>query len=70
MNYTGIKELPEGFINFKKLTVQMGNNNLKLTEQQKIAEKFKNIRFSFDNIFDDEAANEEPTASGKPAAVK
>ncbi len=70
LNYTGIKDLPAGFINFKKLTVQMGNNNLKLSEQQKLFEKFKNIRFSFENMFDDEAANEEPTVSAKPAAVK
>jgi len=70
LNYTGIKELPEGFINFKKLTVQMGNNYLKLIDQQKLSEKFKNISFSFENIYDDAAANEEPTASGKPARMK
>lgn len=44
LNYTGIKELPAEFTNFKKLSVQMGNNNLKLSEQQKLSEKFKNIR--------------------------
>lgn len=63
MSYTGIKDLPDSFVNFKKLTVLMGNNGLESTGQKRLADKFKNIKFVFDNIFDDDAANEMPEAS-------
>ena len=68
--YTGITDLPDSFVNFKNLTVLMGNNGLKPDEQKSLADKFKNINFVFENIFDDDAANETPGASDNKSLFK
>jgi hypothetical protein len=48
----------------------MGNNALKLKDQQKLRSRFPNLSFSFDNEFDDEAANETFTAPKSKARIK
>ncbi|HOD39083.1 MAG TPA: hypothetical protein PKW98_00750 [Candidatus Wallbacteria bacterium] len=58
ISYTDVKDLPASFSELKKLSVTMGNNRLKLSEQKKLIDKFKNIKFNFENIYDDDAVNE------------
>jgi hypothetical protein len=54
--------LPQSLAALKNLRVYLGNNYLKLKDQQKLRSRFPKIVFSFDNEFDDEAANEQPAA--------
>jgi hypothetical protein len=54
--------LPQSLSNIKGLKVSMGNNALKLRDQQMLRRRFPDLVFSFENEFDDEAANEEPAA--------
>jgi hypothetical protein len=55
----GVK-LPQSLSKIKGLKVYMGNNALKLRDQQKLRSRFPDLVFSFENEFDDSAANEEP----------
>ena len=76
-NLTSLKELslrsnggvnlPESLGRLKGLHVSMGNNALTLKEQKQLRSRFPKLVFSFDNEFDDSAANEEP-AGRKPKA--
>lgn len=59
--------LPQSLAALRGLRVYMGNNSLKLKDQQKLRSRFPRIVFLFDNEFDDEAANEQPAAP-KPKA--
>jgi hypothetical protein len=52
--------LPQSLASLKGLKVFMGNNYLKLKDQERLRRRFPNIVFSFDNEYDDSAANEEP----------
>jgi hypothetical protein len=54
--------LPQSLAALRGLRVYMGNNSLKLKDQQKLRSRFPKIVFFFDNEFDDEAANEQPAA--------
>lgn len=56
----GVK-LPQSLSGIKGLKVAMGNNALRLRDQKKLRSRFPNIVFSFENEFDDDAANEEST---------
>ena len=60
LNSNGGVKLPQSLSNIKGLKVSMGNNALKLRDQQQLRRRFPNLVFSFDNEFDDSAANEEP----------
>jgi Leucine-rich repeat (LRR) protein len=62
--------LPRSLAALKGLKVHMGNNALKLKDQQKLRNRFPNLSFSFDNEFDDEAANETFTAPKSKARIK
>ncbi len=55
---SGIK-LPESLNELKELKIFMGNNSLKLKDQKALQSRFPNIVFSFENEYDDSAANEE-----------
>lgn len=57
--------LPQSLAKVKGLRVFMGNNKLTLRDQRRLRSSFPNIAFSFENEFDDDAANEEP-AKAKP----
>ncbi len=59
--------LPQSLAALKGLKVYLGNNYLKLKDQQKLRSRFPKLVFFFDNEFDDEAANEE-AAKPKPKA--
>jgi Leucine-rich repeat (LRR) protein len=59
--------LPRSLAALRGLRIYLGNNSLKLRDQQKLRSRFPNIVFLFDNEFDDEAANEQPAAP-KPKA--
>lgn len=54
----GVK-LPSTLARVKGLQVFMGNNSLKLRDQRMLRSRFPDIVFSFENEFDDSAANEE-----------
>ncbi len=54
----GVK-LPASLIHLKGLKVWLGNNALKLSDQEKLRRCFPDIIFSFENEYDDAAANEE-----------
>ena len=54
----GIK-LPTSLSNLDGLKIFMGNNNLKIKDQKKLRRLFPKATFSFENEFDDSAANEE-----------
>jgi len=60
LNSNGGVKLPQTLSGIKGLKVSMGNNALKLRDQQTLRRRFPNLVFSFDNEFDDSAANEEP----------
>jgi Leucine-rich repeat (LRR) protein len=53
--------LPQSLANIRGLKVAMGNNALKLRDQQNLRRRFPNVTFSFENEFDDGSANEEPS---------
>jgi Leucine-rich repeat (LRR) protein len=59
--------LPRSLSNLKGLKIFMGNNALKLREQENLRRRFPRIVFFFDNEFDDSVANEE-AARPKPRA--
>src|SRR6266513_5621362 len=54
----GIK-LPTSLSNLDGLKIFMGNNSLKIKDQEKLRRLFPKATFSFENEFDDSAANEE-----------
>jgi leucine-rich repeat protein SHOC2 len=54
----GIK-LPTSLSNLSGLKIFMGNNSLKIKDQKKLRRLFPKATFSFENEFDDSAANEE-----------
>jgi Leucine-rich repeat (LRR) protein len=54
----GIK-LPKSLANLNGLKIFMGNNSLKIKDQEKLRRLFPKATFSFENEFDDGAANEE-----------
>jgi len=54
----GIK-LPTSLSNLNGLKIFMGNNSLKIKDQKKLRRLFPKATFSFENEFDDSAANEE-----------
>ena len=54
----GIK-LPESLSKISGLKILMGNNYLKLKDQEELRRRFPNATFDFTNEYDDDAANEE-----------
>jgi len=54
----GIK-LPESLSNLNGLKIFMGNNHLRIKDQEKLRRLFPKATFSFENEFDDSEANEE-----------
>jgi Leucine-rich repeat (LRR) protein len=54
----GIK-LPESLANLNGLKIFMGNNHLKIKDQKELRRLFPKATFSFENEYDDSAANEE-----------
>src|SRR2546422_2657286 len=54
----GIK-LPKSLSNLNGLKIFMGNDSLKIKDQKKLCRLFPKATFSFENEFDDSAANEE-----------
>ncbi len=65
LNSNGGVRLPQSLSRVKGLRVMMGNNALTLSDQKLLRSRFPNIIFSFENEFDDNAANEE-TPKPKP----
>jgi Leucine-rich repeat (LRR) protein len=59
LNSNGGVRLPQSLAGVKGLRVLMGNNALKLKDQKLLRSRFPNIVFSFENEFEDDAANEE-----------
>ena len=59
LNSNGGVRLPQSLARVKGLQVQMGNNKLTLKDQRLLRSCFPNITFSFENEFDDDAANAE-----------
>ena len=55
----GIK-LPESLSKISGLKIAMGNNYLKLKDQDELRRRFPQATFNFVNEYDDAAANEEP----------
>jgi Leucine-rich repeat (LRR) protein len=55
----GIK-LPESLSKISGLKIAMGNNHLKLKDQEELRRRFPKAAFDFTNEYDDDAANEEP----------
>jgi hypothetical protein len=55
--------LPESLASLKGLKLSMGNNYLKLKEQQRLRKRFPKIAFDFGNEYDDSSANEEPPST-------
>src|SRR6266480_3327051 len=53
----GIK-LPKSLSNLNGLKIFMGNDSLKIKDQKKLCRLFPKATFSFENEFDDSAANE------------
>jgi Leucine-rich repeat (LRR) protein len=54
----GIK-LPKSLANLNGLKIFMGNNKLKIKDQEKLRRLFPKATFSFENEYDDSAANDE-----------
>ena len=54
----GIK-LPESLSKISGLKIAMGNNSLKLKDQEELRRRFPKAKFNFENEYDDDAANEE-----------
>ena len=59
INANGGVSLPQSLAKLKGLKVFMGNNRLKLRGQKALRARFPNAVFSFENEYDDDAANEE-----------
>jgi len=60
VNANGGIALPQSLARLKGLKVFMGNNRLKLRDQKALRARFPNAVFSFENEYDDDAANQEP----------
>lgn len=60
LNSNGGVALPQSLAALKGLRLFMGNNRLTLREQQRLRARFPHAVFSFENEFDDDAANEQP----------
>jgi hypothetical protein len=60
VNANGGVALPESLAKIKGLKVFMGNNRLTLAAQKRLRARFPAAVFSFENEYDDEAANQEP----------
>jgi hypothetical protein len=58
--------LPQSLARLRGVNVHMGNNKLTLREQKSLRTRFPNAVFSFDNEFDDDAANEEARPKPRP----
>lgn len=66
VNANGGIALPASLSKIKGLKVFMGNNRLKLRDQKALRARFPNAVFSFENEFDDDAANQEaPKPKGR-----
>jgi hypothetical protein len=59
LNSNGGVRLPPSLAGLKGLKVFMGNNRLTLVAQRQLRTRFPNAAFSFENEFDDDAANQE-----------
>ena len=59
VNANGGVALPASLAKVKGLKVFMGNNRLKLRDQRALRARFPHATFSFENEYDDDAANEE-----------
>ena len=59
LNSNGGIVLPTSLAKVKGLKVFMGNNKLTLRNQKTLRSRFPNVVFSFENEYDDDAANEE-----------
>ena len=59
LNANGGVTLPASLAKVKGLKLFMGNNRLKLRDQRALRARFPNATFSFENEYDDDAANEE-----------
>ena len=59
VNANGGTRLPQSLAGLRGLKVFMGNNRLTLREQKSLRARFPNAVFSFENEYDDDAANEE-----------
>jgi Leucine-rich repeat (LRR) protein len=55
-----LSNLPASLANLSGLKVSMGNNSLKLRDQKSLRSRFPKIVFSFEDEYDDAAANEKP----------
>jgi len=53
-------DLPKSLANLNGLKIFMGNNSLKIREQQKLRRLFPKVNFEFANEFDGSNSNEEP----------
>ncbi|OQX19149.1 MAG: hypothetical protein BWK76_05395 [Desulfobulbaceae bacterium A2] len=51
--------LPASLARLRGLRLDMGNSSLSVQQQHELRTRFPDIRFSFDNEYDDDAANEE-----------
>jgi Leucine-rich repeat (LRR) protein len=60
LNANGGARLPQTLSTVKGLKVFMGNNRLTLSEQKSLRARFPGAVFSFENEYDDAAANQEP----------
>lgn len=58
--------LPASVGKLKGLKISMGNDSLKLKDQQSLRARFPQIVFSFEDEYDDSAANESPKPKSKP----
>jgi Leucine-rich repeat (LRR) protein len=60
LNANGGARLPQSLSGLKGLKVFMGNNRLTLSAQRSLRARFPTAVFSFENEYDDDAANQEP----------
>ncbi|HEX6185818.1 MAG TPA: hypothetical protein VFZ44_18155, partial [Pyrinomonadaceae bacterium] len=60
INANGGTRLPQSLAGLKGLKVFMGNNRLTLAAQKSLRTRFPAAVFSFENEYDDDAANQEP----------
>jgi Leucine-rich repeat (LRR) protein len=59
LNANGGMRLPPSLVGLKGLKVYMGNNRLTLLAQKQLRTRFPGAVFSFENEYDDDAANQE-----------
>lgn len=60
VNANGGVTLPQSLAGRKGLKIYMGNNRLTLAAQKQLRARFPGATFSFENEYDDDAANQEP----------